>query len=298
MESLNNNCLVGAVDMHVHTSPDVLVRSISDLQLAKLFRKNKMGGFVIKSHHSTSYGRAAVVSEVVPEVTTFGGISLNNSLGGLNPQAVDTAGRMGAKIIWMPTVDAINEKDKFLSMDKSKLPYWASIQQELYKQNRLRAPVDLKNSEGKFKDEVYIILDLIKEYNMILATGHLQPDEGVELVREAKCKGIDKMIVTHPEFPTTKYTLAQQSELVNLGAFLERCYTTPATKKIEWDYVYEEVMATGVEHNILSTDLGQEKAILPPDGLRKFLNFFIEKGMEPDKVKMMTSDNQRKLLLE
>ena len=128
----DSEVLKGAYDLHVHTAPDVMDRSIDDIDLAKLMKSKGMGGFVIKSHHSTSYGRATLVRKMVSGVNVFGGIALNNPMGGLNPQAVDTAGRMGAKIIWMPTVDADNEKGKFLDTSNKKLPYWANIQRELY----------------------------------------------------------------------------------------------------------------------------------------------------------------------
>ena len=41
----------------------------------------------------------------------FGGIVLNNSVGGLNCNAIDAAIAMGAKIVWMPTVSAKNHMD-------------------------------------------------------------------------------------------------------------------------------------------------------------------------------------------
>ena len=35
---------------------------------------------------------------------SFGGITLNQFVGGLNPWAVETALKMGEKIVWLPTV--------------------------------------------------------------------------------------------------------------------------------------------------------------------------------------------------
>ncbi len=291
-------CMEGAFDLHVHTSPDVLERKVNDFELARLMQKEKMGGFVIKSHHSTTYGRASLATTEVQGVSVFGSIALNNPLGGLNLQAVDTAGRMGAKIIWMPTVDSVNEKGKFLTQDPAKLPYWAAIQKELHDQGRLKAPVDLKDENGNFKHEVGEIIDLIKDYNMILATGHLKPQESIELIKFARGAGLDRIIVTHPEFPTTYFTIEEQKKLCGYGVYFERCYTTPATKKTEWDYVYREISETGPGRNILSTDLGQPKALLPTEGYRKFVEFFKQKGLSTKDIKKMTTDNQRKLLFE
>ncbi len=298
MSGNSEKLLKGAYDLHVHTSPDVLGRSIDDIDLAKMMKSRGMGGFVIKSHHSTSYGRATLVRKEVPGVNVFGGIALNNPLGGLNPQAVDTAGRMGAKIIWMPTVDADNEKGKFLDTTNKKLPYWANIQRELYNMGMLRDPISVKDENGKLKSEVDEILELIAKYNMILATGHLKPADSMDVVKRAEAKHVSRIVITHPEFPTTLFTLEQQHELSKYKVYFERCYTTPATGKVEWDYVLKEVKETGPERNILSTDLGQPSALLPPDGYKKFIEFFIESGMQDDEIEQMVSKNQEKLLLE
>lgn len=289
-------CLEGAFDLHVHTAPDVMERKLDDIDLARMMRDKNMGGFVIKSHHSTTYGRAKLTSKIVQGVKVYGSIALNNPLGGLNPQAVDTAGRMGAKVIWLPTIDAINEEGKFLNKDTSKLPYWAAIQKELYEKNCLKPPVNLKDSSGHFKHEVGEILDFIKDYNMILATGHLHPNEGMELIEYARQNGVNRIIATHPEFPTTKYTIDQQKELASKGVYLERCYTTPATNKVDWDYLYKEVEETGARHNILSTDLGQPQALYPTEGLERFIGYFLKTGLTEEEVKKMTTENQLKLL--
>ena len=294
----DNEVLKGAYDLHVHTAPDVMDRSIDDIDLAKLMKSKGMGEFVIKSHHSTSYGRATLVRKMVPGVNVFGGIALNNPMGGLNPQAVDTAGRMGAKIIWMPTVDADNEKGKFLDTSNKKLPYWANIQRELYNKGMLRDPISVKDENGKIKNEVDEIIELIVDYNMILATGHLSPKDSIDVIKRAHDKGLKKIIVTHPEFPTTMFTMEQQKDLLKYDVYFERCYTTPATGKVEWDYVLNEVKTTGAKNNILSTDLGQPAALLPPDGYKKFVEFFVENGMSADEIIQMTSKNQEKLLLE
>ncbi len=51
----------GAFDLHVHTGPDLLPRSATDLELAERCRERGLAGFVIKSHYVPSAPRAAVV---------------------------------------------------------------------------------------------------------------------------------------------------------------------------------------------------------------------------------------------
>src|SRR5581483_6626576 len=99
----------GAYDLHVHSGPDLLPRSASDLDLAYRCRERGLAGFVIKSHYIPSAPRAALVRMVVPEVHVLGSIVLNNAIGGINPIAVEIAARAGVRIVWMPTFDGINE---------------------------------------------------------------------------------------------------------------------------------------------------------------------------------------------
>src|SRR6516162_10568117 len=96
----------GAYDLQVHVAPDITARRIDDLGLAKEFLAHGLKGFVLKSHYTSTAERARVVTAAVPGIQAFGAITLNHSVGGLNPVAVDIAGRSGAKIVWFPTVDA------------------------------------------------------------------------------------------------------------------------------------------------------------------------------------------------
>src|SRR5580692_12208905 len=95
----------GGYDLQVHVAPDVIARRIDDLDLAKEFLAVGLKGFVLKSHYFPTAERAQVVTKAVPGIQAFGAITLNHSVGGLNPVAVELSGRSGAKMVWMPTVD-------------------------------------------------------------------------------------------------------------------------------------------------------------------------------------------------
>jgi hypothetical protein len=123
--------LQGAYDLQVHVAPDVIERRIDDLDLAKEFLAHGLRGFVLKSHYLPTAERAKVVSKAVPGIAAYGAITLNHSIGGLNPVAVELAGRSGCKIVWMPTVDAANETAGRVDGPTAKLPFWAKIQREL-----------------------------------------------------------------------------------------------------------------------------------------------------------------------
>ena len=101
-----SNLLNDVIDIHIHTSPDVNPRRLNDYEAANAASKAGMKAIVIKSHHAMTADRAALVNELVEGIQIFGGLALNYAAGGLNPQAVETALRLGAKLIWMPTLDA------------------------------------------------------------------------------------------------------------------------------------------------------------------------------------------------
>src|SRR5215469_11694046 len=86
----------GAYDLHVHTGPDLLPRSASDLELAYRCREHGLAGFVIKSHYVPSAPRAAMVRALVPDIMALGAVTLNAAIGGINDVAVEIAAREGA----------------------------------------------------------------------------------------------------------------------------------------------------------------------------------------------------------
>ena len=96
----------GLMDTHFHSGPDVFARALDDEQGAQLYKDRGMGALVLKNHVVPTADRAWFVRKHMAGINVFGGIALNNSVGGLNPIAVDIAGRLGAKVVWLPTVDS------------------------------------------------------------------------------------------------------------------------------------------------------------------------------------------------
>src|SRR5450631_1107718 len=161
--------LQGAYDLQVHVAPDVIERRIDDLDLAKEFLAHGLKGFVLKSHYFPTAERAKVVTKAVPGIHAFGAIALNHSVGGLNPVAVELAGRSGTKIVWMPTVDAANETAGRPDGTKAKLPFWAKIQLELAATGINPPPMTVIDADGNCSAAARTVLELIKKYDMILA---------------------------------------------------------------------------------------------------------------------------------
>src|SRR5262245_1516171 len=279
----------GAYDLQVHVAPDVIERRTDDIDLAKDFLARGLRGFVLKSHYIPTAERAQVVTKAIPGIEAYGAIALNHSVGGLNPVALEIAGRSGNKIVWMPTVDAANETAGRLDGGNEKLPFWAKIQREIAAAGITRPPMTVLDEDGKISGETRQCLELIAKYNMVLATGHLGRHEIFPLVKEARALGVKRIVITHAEFPSQNLTGDEQAELADLGAIIEHCFTTYHTKKAPWEAVFANIRRTGIERSMLSTDLGQ--ATNPPvaEGFAMFAQQLLDAEFKVAEINRMAA---------
>ena len=287
--------LRGAYDTHVHIAPDVVEREIDDISLARRFAELGMAGFQLKSHYTSTAERASVVSAAVPGVRVLGAIVLNRAVGGLNPLAVEVAAREGARTVWMPTVDSVNESHEREAPAGAKVPVWVKLQLEMRQQGLEIEPVPVVDETGAVLPETETVLDLIARHRLVLATGHLGRDEIFAIVDAARARGIEEIVVTHPEFPSQDLPVDDQRALAERGALLERCFTTPHTGKVTWERWVENIRATGADHSVLSTDLGQ--VFNPPvaDGMALMVDRLLDAGFDEQEVHTMAVVNTRRV---
>lgn len=283
--------LKGSYDLHIHTEPDVSKRKLNDLEMAKRAKEAGMKGFCVKSHYFATAERAKLVKEIYPDVNILGSIVLNNFVGGFNAYTLEVAARSGTKIVWMPTFDSANEQQFFRSGKYDKLPFWAKLQSELIEQGFEPDHLTVLDENGAIKKSVLNVLDIIAKYEMVLATSHLGKKETFALVKAARDHRVNRVIVTHPNFPSTNYTKEEQKELAEMGAYMEHCFTTPHTGKISWDAVIEQIKYVGPEKCILSTDLGQPTAVYPDEGLKIFYKKLLDSGISREEIKLMAQKN-------
>jgi hypothetical protein len=290
--------LEGAYDLQIHVGPDVIARRIDDIDCAKEFLARGMRGFVLKSHYVQTGERAQVVTKAVPGIRAFGALTLNHSMGGLNPVAVEIAGRSGCRLVWMPTVDAENETAGRVDGPSAKLPFWAKIQRELAAEGISPPPLSVIDGAGRVVEAARLCMERIAKHNMILATGHLGRREIFALVRQARDMGLKKVLVTHAEFPSQNLTAEEQKELADLGAIIEHCFTTTYTAKATWEAAFANIRHAGVSRALISTDLGQ--SINPPvaEGFGMFAQKLLDAGFSADDIRTMAVTNPSRLVEE
>lgn len=287
--------LRGAFDTHLHIAPDVVERKTDDLTLARRFAELGMGGFVLKSHYGCTAERASVVRAAVPGVHILGAISLNRAVGGMNPLAVEIAAREAARIVWFPTVDAVNEAREREAPAGAKVPVWVKLQLELREQGLEIEPVPVLDPGGRPLPQTRQVLAMIARHGMVLATGHLSRDEIFTVVDAALEEGAREIVITHPEFPSQGLSVTDQAALADRGALLERCFTTPHTGKVSWERWCENIRAAGPERSVLSTDLGQVFNPAVEDGMALMVDRLLQAGFDEHEVHTMAVVNSRRV---
>jgi hypothetical protein len=270
--------LRGAIDMHVHASPDPYAdRRMDARRLALAARDARMAGLVLKSHEYPTGPLAWALGTEIDGIELFGAVALDHAVGGLNADAVDVALRTGARVVWMPTFDAAHWREY--------RPGGA---------HSAKGGIRVLDEDGRFVDGIKEILDLVAGAGAVLASGHLSPAETLALMREARERGIAS-IVTHASFWTP---VQVQRELAAMGVCIEQCAI--AVQGEDGDAVFREIAAqareVGPEHVVLSTDLGQAANPDPPEGFALWIDRFLGAGFSADEIATMAQRNPRKLL--
>jgi len=273
----------------------VVPRKIDDVSLARRFQELGMAGFVLKSHYTSTAERASVVRAAVPGIQVLGAISMNRAVGGMNPLAVEIAAREGARTVWMPTVDSVNESHERDAPPGAKVPVWVRLQLDLREQGLEIETVPVVDDDGEVLPQTREVLAMIARHEMLLATGHLGRDEIFAVVDAALEEGVREIVITHPEFPSQDLAREDQRALVQRGALLERCFTTPHTGKISWDAWLDNIRAAGPENSVLSTDLGQVFNPEVQDGMALMVDRLLDAGFDEQEVHVMAVVNTRRV---
>jgi hypothetical protein len=277
----------GAVDLHVHCGPDAFsVRRVDALELASQANSAGMNGVVIKSHHFCTAPLAAMVNKIVNKSILIGSLVLNRPVGGLNPEGVRAAAKAGAKIVWMPTFSSREEQEA--KKNKS----------AIIENNNQDPGIWVVDEKGRLVSEVLNILSIIKDTNMILATGHISMPETLILVDEALKQDI-KVIITHPFAKPIgeSLTVKEAQPLVQRGAYIEFCYNDcmPVTR-ISPVEVVKIIKILGPEHCLLTTDFGQIHHPEPTEGFRMMVASMARYGLSENELEILVKANPAKLL--
>lgn len=269
--------LSGLIDMHIHTAPDIRPRSCDDVQAAQEAKSAGLQAILLKSHTTLTADRAAIAESVVGGIRVFGGLVLNYPVGGLNPAAVEVALQMGAKEIWMPTMDSANHR----------------------RRSGESGGITIFDQTHKILDEVYEIMDLTRNANAIFATGHLSVEEILALVEVARERGMEKFLITHPDSPLIQMPVETQIEISEDFIFFERCFvdtTSAMNHATTVEEIAEKIIKVGADTTVVTTDFGLGTLPPPVDGMREFLSGLSRAGMSSNDIQKMARETPSFLL--
>jgi predicted metal-dependent TIM-barrel fold hydrolase len=281
----------GAVDVHVHSEPDLFPRIADDVGVARHAASLGLRALSLKCHSERTTSRAYLTEQLVPGIQVIGGIVLNRAVGGINPAAVQAALQLGAKHVWMPTVDAANHARTFGSTG-------AYDKQASTVADVGDTGIEVFDSEGKPIAGLIDVLDLTAEHSAILSTCHLSVPEIELLVKTARERGVEKIMITHPFFKVPALDLETLKRLVAQGAYAEfgYCTVSPMWNHAPLTRIVEAIKELGPERCILMSDAGQRHNPMPAECLRVFAQSVHESGVAEEGVERMIKGNPLDLL--
>jgi hypothetical protein len=286
--------LIGAIDLHCHSGPSVMPRSLDHIEALKEAAEVGMRAMLIKDHYYSATPVTALLNKHFSHlgVKLLSGVPLNNALGGFNIFAVDHGIALGANLVWMPTFTAKNHID---ANAKSKgFPHTS-------KPLRDPDPLTVLDANGKLIEEVKPILDLVAEHDIVLSGGHLHITEIFPLFEEAKRRGVKRLLVNHPTF-LIGCTEDDIRTLVGMGSYIEHsfCMFIDVERGKPPRFPPEElqrlITAGTVERTILASDLGQSGRDNPVEGFRNIINSCIDLGYSDEEIRKMISTNAAELI--
>ena len=272
--------LKGAIDIHIHIGPDpVRRRRLTAYETVVQAKEAGMRGIVLKSHYYITTPVTHLLQLLVPGIELYGGLALDHEVGGLNPAAVEMAGKIHTRMVWMPTF---------------------SSECDMQKQKIVGKGITILDEDGRLLPAVTEILELIKKYDMTLCTGHLSTGEIFALLDEARRVGIERTIITHPMSVSfgCRASVEEQKRMIREGIFIEHCFigTMPTSDRVDPQRIADAIRAVGPEHCILSTDFGQIFNPPPVEGMRMYIETMLRCGITEEEVIAMVRNNPARAL--
>jgi hypothetical protein len=242
-----------------------------------------MEAVVFKNHVTHTADRAYLVRKHVPGIKVFGGITLNQAVGGLNPQAVEWMWRMQGgfgRVVWFPTFDADNH---------------------VKRAGTAPAGIRVVDERGQVLPAARAVLKVCAGQRLVVQTGHASPEEALALIAAAREEGCERIVVTHAQFDMVGMSLEHMKKAAALGAKLAGP-TSPLefmhhTERVEVSDTAARIKAVGAQHFVLGTDLGQAGNPTPADGLQMLVAGLLKEGITRDQIQTMGREIPGALLM-
>ena len=267
--------LTGVIDMHVHAGPDSRPRAMNDWEAVRMAEAAGLRAVLLKNHFTMTPDRAALAAQLVPNLLVFGGVALNRSVGGINPEAVRQmaafSGQRG-KVVWLPTFDS----EFFVTRAGTSGPFVPVLE------------------DGRPVAGLIEVFSVVAENDLVLAMGHSSPEEVLALIPFAREQGVENILVTHVFGQDA--TRSQIRQMAALGAIMEMDWLAAYTNPPLLDDYVEVIQSVGAESFIISSDFGQEGNPDHATGMRDFIIALRSREINQEQIDIMAKYNPAKLL--
>ena len=267
--------LTGVIDMHVHAGPDSRPRAMNDWEAVRMAEAAGLRAVLLKNHFTMTPDRAALAAQLVPNLHVFGGVALNRSVGGINPEAVRQmaafSGQRG-KAVWLPTFDS----EFFVTRAGTSGPFVPVLE------------------DGRPVAGLIEVFSVVAENDLVLAMGHSSPEEVLALIPFAREQGVENILVTHVFGQDA--TRSQIRQMAAVGAIMEMDWLAAYTNPPLLDDYVEVIQSVGAESFIISSDFGQEGNPDHATGMRDFIIALRSREINQEQIDIMAKYNPAKLL--
>ena len=267
--------LTGVIDMHVHAGPDSRPRAMNDWEAVRMAEAAGLRAVLLKNHFTMTADRAALAVQLVPNLHVFGGVALNRSVGGINPEAVRQmaafSGQRG-KVVWLPTFDS----EFFVTRAGTSGPFVPVLE------------------DGRPVAGLIEVFSVVAENDLVLAMGHSSPEEVLALIPFAREQGVENILVTHVFGQDA--TRSQIRQMAAVGAIMEMDWLAAYTNPPLLDDYVEVIQSVGAESFIISSDFGQEGNPDHATGMRDFIIALRSREINQEQIDIMAKYNPAKLL--
>ncbi len=267
--------LTGVIDMHVHAGPDSRPRAMNDWEAVRMAEAAGLRAVLLKNHFTSTADRAALAAQLVPNLHVFGGVALNRSIGGINPEAVRQmaafSGERG-KVVWLPTFDS----EFYVTRAGTSDPFVSVLE------------------DGRPVADLIEVFSLVAENDLVLAMGHSSPEEVLALIPVAREQGVETILVTHVFGQDA--TRGQIRQMAAAGAIMELDWLAAYTNPLLLDEYVEVIQSVGAESFIISSDFGQEGNPDHATGMRDFIAALRSREINQEQIDTMAKYNPASLL--
>lgn len=275
--------LRGAYELHVHTSPSHFPRLMDDYEYIQELDCYGMAGAVVKCHLGETASRVALLNEHAGfSAKLYGSITLSTASGGINAAAVRAALLFGAKVVWMPALHS----QRSVEFQRSRSKEYPVSPGE---------GIRVLDDEGKLVPEVFEVMDVVREFDAVLSTGHLAQDECLALCKESTARGV-KTCITHPDSHREAKTLDQELELADMGCVIAKNYGDVTLGAIAPEAWIESIKTIGPERIVMTTDYGQKTNCSPCEAMLDAIELVLDGGIASEDIETMVKANPMRLL--